>query len=136
MDALCARTARTQSMQADAHLPEPDYDGSSGEYQRREESVLSGSNIRKNMPVEIKELNKDIKFRAKQDVQKRPEFLAKQHELKSKALQKEEKEKEEQSELFVKLRSKSKQIEEHEKQQELEESKPEFMKVKLKGNPP
>ena len=88
------------------------------------------------MSVQIKEINKQIKIKAKQDVQKRPEFLAKQHQLKSKALQKEEKETEEQSELLQKLKSKSKQIEEHERQQEIEESKPEFMKVKLRSSTP
>lgn len=46
------------------------------------------------------------------DSSKRPEFLAKQHQMKTKALKKqEEKEKEESNELLSKLKSRSQQIE-------------------------
>lgn len=51
-------------------------------------------------------------FPITRDANKRPEFLAKQHQMKTKALKKqEEKEKEESNELLSKLKSRSQQIE-------------------------
>lgn len=52
-----------------------------------------------------------LNFLIHRDIQKRPEFLAKQHQLKSSALKKQaEKDKEENNELFAKLKSRSQVI--------------------------
>jgi len=135
MDGLCQLTNRTQ-----VEIPAPDYEGAPSlppvDYNQNAQQPVTKSYIRNNMSDAMKEISKDINFRGKQDRQQRPEFLAKQHQLKSSAAKKQQqKDHEENNELFAKLKSRSQAIDNDERQKEEEAQRPEFMKVKLKSGP-
>lgn len=147
MDALCELTTKITKRPANYDMPAPDYEGAfdynSNGYLSPVENIsgdkefLTAAFIRKNMSSQMKDISKDIQMRSKQDTQKRPEFLSKQHQMKSVALRKqEEKKKEESNELFAKLKSRAQQIKQVEEQNQEEENKPEFMKIKLKPKHP
>jgi len=145
MDALVELTNKIKQRPAHVDIPEPDYEAeyNNNGYLKRvdsisgDESYFTAANIKRIMPNEMKNINKDIKMKPKQDVLKRPEFLSKQHQLKTNALKKQEaKEQEESNELLSKLKSRTQKMEQSEQNVEEQKALPEFMKVKLKSKTP